>query len=89
MLHHAIILTSYNNFAKLCDHVSSGLPPGKLQMTKNTDYNENSDMYSTGNRQNYASNVLLSVVKAGSVFFGRICTSGTRLYTRLCVYLII
>ena len=47
MLHHAIILLSYNKFAKLCDHVSSGLLPVKLQkMTKNTHYNENSTIIS-------------------------------------------
>ena len=32
---------------------------------------------------------LLSAVKAGSVFLGRICTSGAHLYERLCIYLII
>ena len=31
----------------------------------------------------------LSAVKAGSVLFGRICTSGAHLYARLCIYLII
>ena len=32
---------------------------------------------------------VLSAVKAGSVFFGQIFTSGARLYVHLCIYLII